>query len=210
MEQFEVAPLPRRRMTGAERRATILAAAIAEFSRVGFHGATTASIARAAACSEPTLYKHVRDKRALLLACLQETEDAVERELQRIIALPDALAEMTRFSTSSTEYRDMLRLRLLCTSLADDAEVRSFLQTAVDRMERRMTASIEKQRADGFDTLDEAGLATWLWLGLSFAAYEELALHGEEAFTGAVERRTRIFQRTLRTNAVNGPVTDDD
>lgn len=184
-------------MTGPERRATILRAAIDEFTRVGYHGATTAMIARTAGCSEPTLYKHVRDKRELLIACLQETEDRVERELQQVITMPDPVAEMGKLSLTSPHYRDMLRLRLLCTSLADDADVRTFLQTAADRMEQRMGAAIEHALANREPMLDDAPLATWLWIGLSFACYEELALHGEDAFSEGVRRRARVFTNTM-------------
>ena len=60
----------RRRLTADERRARILSAARTEFARAGYHGASTASIARAAGCSEPMLYKHFVGKQALFVVNL--------------------------------------------------------------------------------------------------------------------------------------------
>ncbi|MEO6866443.1 MAG: TetR/AcrR family transcriptional regulator, partial [Gaiellales bacterium] len=66
-----------RRLTGDERRAGILAAARAEFARVGYHGTSTATIARAAGCSEPMLYKHFVNKRALFCEVLESSPTSV-------------------------------------------------------------------------------------------------------------------------------------
>jgi len=58
---------------GERTRSRLIAAAAEAFSRRGFHGTTTAEIAAAAGCSEPTLFKHFGSKHALLVAALEET-----------------------------------------------------------------------------------------------------------------------------------------
>src|SRR5437588_12057183 len=60
----------RPRLTHDERHEMILAAAGAVFAKHGFHGASTAEIARLADCSEPMLYKHFASKQALFAAVL--------------------------------------------------------------------------------------------------------------------------------------------
>src|SRR3954452_10380970 len=60
------------RLTGEERRQTVLDAATRVFSRSSYRGATTAEIAREAGISEPILYRHFGSKRDLYLACLEE------------------------------------------------------------------------------------------------------------------------------------------
>ena len=60
------------RLTGEERRQTVLDAACRVFFATSYRGATTAQIAREAGISEPILYRHFGSKRDLYLACLEE------------------------------------------------------------------------------------------------------------------------------------------
>src|SRR6476660_3259234 len=64
------------RMTGDLRRELILAAAKRCFSRNGFAGTTTKSIAAAASISEGLLFKHFPTKSALYAAILAEACEA--------------------------------------------------------------------------------------------------------------------------------------
>jgi len=54
-----------------KRHQDILDAAIRLFNAEGYTGATTAKIAREARISEPTMYKHFKNKKDLFLACFQ-------------------------------------------------------------------------------------------------------------------------------------------
>jgi AcrR family transcriptional regulator len=58
-------PQPRRRLTGEQRRATILLAAKSVFGEAGYHETTTRDIAAAAGVSEALLYQHFPGKRQL-------------------------------------------------------------------------------------------------------------------------------------------------
>src|SRR5262249_30322134 len=60
------------RLTGEQRRQTVLDAACEVFFASSYRGATTAEIARRAGISEPILYRHFGSKRDLYLACLEE------------------------------------------------------------------------------------------------------------------------------------------
>jgi AcrR family transcriptional regulator len=77
----------------------IVAAARQRFSENGFHGTTTAEIARTAGIAEGTIYRYFRDKKELFLACV---EPAI-RELVR--------RETAVVRTSSP--REMLRNRMI-------------------------------------------------------------------------------------------------
>src|SRR5436190_2007155 len=57
----------RERMSAQERRLAIVKAALPLFARKGFAQTTTRELARAAAVSEPLLYKHFPSKEALYL-----------------------------------------------------------------------------------------------------------------------------------------------
>ena len=59
---------PAVRLPAAERRQSLLEAALPIFAAGSYRGVTTAEIARAAGVSEPVLYRHFPSKRALYLA----------------------------------------------------------------------------------------------------------------------------------------------
>ncbi len=62
-----------KRLPAAERREAILDAAMSVFGAASYAAATTAEIAAAAGVSEPILYRHFESKKALYIACLDES-----------------------------------------------------------------------------------------------------------------------------------------
>jgi AcrR family transcriptional regulator len=75
----------RERLTGAQRRAAILDAAIELFASRGFRGTTTREIAAAVGVTEPVLYQHFQTKRALYDAILDaRVKEIDERAVQQI------------------------------------------------------------------------------------------------------------------------------
>jgi AcrR family transcriptional regulator len=76
-----------RRLPAAERRRTIVRAALRVFSSASYASATTAEIAREAGVSEPVLYRHFSSKRALWLACLGAAWEETRHVLETKVAL---------------------------------------------------------------------------------------------------------------------------
>ncbi len=76
-----------RRLPAAERRRTIVRAALRVFSSTSYTGATTAEIAREAGVSEPVLYRHFASKRTLWVACLDVAWEETRKRLEGKIAL---------------------------------------------------------------------------------------------------------------------------
>jgi len=70
------------RQTAGERREEVLAAAVEEFARAGFHGASTDAIARRAGISQPYLFRLFGSKKELYLAgvrrCFRRTLEAMQ------------------------------------------------------------------------------------------------------------------------------------
>lgn len=77
----------------------ILTAARQLFGQSGFRGTTTADIARAAGIAEGTIYRYYRDKKELLIAC-------VEPAIQEIIRREKAVVR-------GSSPRQRLRLRMI-------------------------------------------------------------------------------------------------
>ena len=61
---------PKRRMSGDERRETVLVVAVAEFARTGLQGTSTERIAAGAGISHPYLFRLFGTKKELFLACV--------------------------------------------------------------------------------------------------------------------------------------------
>lgn len=164
----------RQRLTGSERRATILAAARHEFARAGFHGASTASIARAAGCSEPMLYKHFAGKHELFTAALREVSGIIESGFDDVIMAPgnllDAWLAFLPVTMCDPAYVEMLQLRKLAVTIVDKPEVHDLLAALQARHIARVRIAIERAKAEGVVRMDvDADHVAWTWTGLMLA-----------------------------------------
>jgi AcrR family transcriptional regulator len=135
-------PQPRRenaarstpRLTKAERKRQLLAHAKSLFVTQGYHATTTEKIAQAAGVSEPVLYRHFANKKALFLEVLEEIRAAtLQRWNAETASLTDplaklhAIADMYLGSTRehAVEYRIMHRTLVE----TDDEEIVTLLRS---------------------------------------------------------------------------------
>lgn len=189
-------------MSGAERRTGIIEAAVGEFARVGYQGATIARIAAAAGCSEPNLYKHFSDKRELLVACLQHTEDEVEARLDEIVAGEDRVRAFLDYVDGSDAYREMHLLRMLCCTLPDDAELIDHLRGGTERLLNRFSAGIERGKAAGTVASDaDADYVAWTWLAITLAACYATTIHGPGHYAKVMQVGRRMLVDALEIEA---------
>src|SRR5213082_1557965 len=87
------------RMRKAERKRQLLAHAKQLFMTLGYHNTTTEKIARAAGVSEPVLYRHFENKKALFLEVLHEIREAtLEKWHAEISRIKDPLAKLQALS----------------------------------------------------------------------------------------------------------------
>src|SRR5690348_1123386 len=83
------------RLTKAERKRQLLAHAKHLFVTQGYHATTTEKIAQAAGVTEPVLYRHFENKKALFLDVLEEVRAAtLERWRAETSSLTDPLAKL--------------------------------------------------------------------------------------------------------------------
>ena len=114
------------RLSAAERREQILAAALQEFARTGLHGTSTEDIARRAGISQPYLFRLFGTKKELFLAsverCLDETKEvfvdaaAGRQGAEALEAIGSAYLELI-------EDRTRLLGQLQAYAACDDADV---------------------------------------------------------------------------------------
>src|SRR4051812_47518123 len=72
-------PSHTRRRSSDERREHVIAAAVAEFARHGYHGASTGAIAKRAGISQPYIYALFPSKQDLFLATNQHVTERIRR-----------------------------------------------------------------------------------------------------------------------------------
>jgi AcrR family transcriptional regulator len=96
-------------------RASLFAAALAEFAKVGFDRASVAEIARAAGVSRPTFYFHFPTKEHVLLELQWHKELELVQRLEGcatlrelLAALPDALEDVLHSIQGPRVARDMI------------------------------------------------------------------------------------------------------
>jgi AcrR family transcriptional regulator len=106
------------RQTAGERREDVLVAAVEEFARAGYHGASTDAIARRAGISQPYLFRLFGSKKELYLAavrrCFRRTLEALQGAAEGLRG-PEAMRAM------GDAYYELL--------LTDPAMLQSQLQT---------------------------------------------------------------------------------
>src|SRR5262245_30063322 len=151
---MSVLPKPRRSYLRADaRRAQILDVAKSVFARRGYHDANVADICQAAHIGRGTLYQYFDNKRAVMLALIEEIEERVARVLderppvRRIPGADKAPVEMI-----VAFCRQRLR-QVLDAVFVDEATLRLILREArgldggLDRMiagiDRRLSKAIE-------------------------------------------------------------------
>lgn len=165
---------PRERLTADERRARILAAARTEFARAGYHGASTASIARLAGCSEPMLYKHFASKQALFSAVLEQVTLVIEERFEELLAAPGDLVENMRTSLphvmQDSAYVEALQLRKLAVTIVHEPSVRELLRRLHERHLARVRGAVDRAKQEGHVRPDvDPDDVAWTWTGLMLA-----------------------------------------
>jgi len=146
-------------MTGDLRRQLILAAAKRCFSRHGFAGTTTKSVAAAAAISEGLLFKHFPSKAALYAEILAEECEA-DPDLAHLLGQEPStgtLVELVKGMVGhflqirdAPDEQEAQRVRLMATSHLDDGEFARLLYVKVgDLIAPVFTASLDRAVAAG-------------------------------------------------------------
>ena len=86
----------------AQKHRSILDAAIDAFTSRGFDGTSMDDLARAAAVSKPTIYKHFGDKegvfRAAILATIEDTAAQTQAQLAALAATNDLARDLRAFA----------------------------------------------------------------------------------------------------------------
>lgn len=130
-------------MSAAERRESVIRAAIKEFARGGYVGTSTAAIAARAGISQPYLFRLFPDKRALFLAAaIRCTEDIRQRFAEVSEGLPpqeahDAMADAYADLVADRDWLLLQMQMYVAAGIAEESGDREFgaqLRTAWENL----------------------------------------------------------------------------
>ena len=167
----------RPRLPAEERRAAVLDTACRVFGRCSYRGATTAEIAREAGVTEPILYRHFDSKRALYLACVDETWERIRVAWDDAVAREDDpgnwLPGMGRAFVAFKEHQAALA-NLWAQALAeagDEPELRRHLRRHVrDVHEYVAGVVVRAQKAGAVPRDRDAEAEAWIFLAVGLLA----------------------------------------
>jgi AcrR family transcriptional regulator len=135
----------RRRLTAAERREDVLAAAIGEFGITGYHGTSTETIAERAGISQPYLFRLYGTKKDLFLACVDRAFDRTVQVFRDAVEHPPPDCATPRQAMGNA-YVEMLGDRELVLfqhqtyAAADDEDVRAVARRRFEELVDELAA----------------------------------------------------------------------
>src|SRR5438132_3940973 len=173
---------PARRLPQADRKRELLTHAKQLFLTLGYHATTTEKIAEAAGVTEPVLYRHFDDKKALFLEVLRDIRETTLIRWQEEIA--HHADPLTKLQAIAGVYLGSTRdhapeFRVLHRSLVEtqDADVAAFLRTFYLDCETRLPQMItEGQQARLFREGLDPRVGAWELIRTALAYTSTLTL----------------------------------
>ncbi|WP_375194256.1 TetR/AcrR family transcriptional regulator [Sphingobium sp.] len=148
--------MPAPRLSGADRRTSIIAAAKAVFARYGLEGARTQQIAQAAGVSEALIFRHFATKTHIYRAVLREViadQNATFSAMGAVEASTEGLLEIVRrlvdHAMKGADAENVAGMRMVVGSLAGDGGYarliyRRALRLSLPALERALAAAREE------------------------------------------------------------------
>jgi TetR/AcrR family transcriptional regulator len=195
----------RPRLRAEERRAALLDSACTVFSRGSYRGTTTAELAAAAGVTEPILYRHFESKRALYLACLEETWGTVQALWEGAVAAePDSglwISAMGRAFLEAEAERPVIS-NLWVQALAEateDAEIARYMRRHMTEV-RDYAADVVRraQDAGGVPVDRDPDAEAWIFISLGLLSMADWSLGGLLADEWTAIRASRVRWLTGR------------
>lgn len=143
--------MTRKRISGAERRTLILAAARRVFSQYGYEGAKTLQIAREAKVSEALVYRHFPSKLALYRAVMRQVFNEQDNHFQLLGLQETSAAGLVRTLKNyflsvlaEGENEEEQRFRMTLASLAGDGNFASLIYRRAQRLNVKLVQETHK------------------------------------------------------------------
>lgn len=212
----EITALPKRaaKQPAQERKRLIVEGADSVFADLGFAGADTTVLARAAGVSAPALYRYFPSKKALFLATLKRAGPRLAGIWGRAVhEVEDPLQAIWSFGLGYYDHVQShspvmkLWFQALCES--DDPEIQAVLKNNFTSLVDLLQENLERGKREGLVGSDvDTRIAAWhfMSIGLTFDLINLLGLE-HELDRGKVEHWGRLYLKSIRRE-IDEPVDD--
>ena len=195
------------RLLAVDRRRQLLEVAADLFARHGFHGTTTAELAKSAGVTEPILYRHFASKLDLFITLIDEIGDRVIGRWKRgLEAVSEPIDRLGIFVGESPDAHPHMssQFRILLgaiTASACDPAILSAVRRQMSRLHGFVVTEVKDLQERNVVRVNEpAGSLAWLIIEIALGRD---ILHrsaiGARISEGSAEDRKRLLQRLLRS-----------
>lgn len=149
------------------RKEQIVRAALGIIGKDGIQGLTTSGIAKAVGISEANIYRHFKNKDAILTATVEDLEDTISNILKAVTTkdIPplDMLAQIFKLHLSHIQENKGVPRLVFSSELHFRQDLRDKLASLIDRYLKMLTGILDEGVEDGSvksatDTAAMAGL----------------------------------------------------
>jgi len=197
-----------------ERKRLIVEGAEGVFADLGFAGADTRALARAAGVSAPALYRYFPSKKDLYLATLKRAGPRLAAIWGRVAGdVADPLAAIWNFGLGYYDdvqsHSPLVKLWFLALCESDDPEVRAVLRESFTSFADQLQTNLERGKRDGLVGSDvDTRIAAWDFasIGLTLDVMNLLGLD-HELDRGKVEHWGRLYFKSIGRDS--GESVDD-
>jgi len=149
------------------RKEQIVRAALGIIGQDGIQGLTTSGIAREVGISEANIYRHFKNKDAILTATVEDLEDTISNILKAVISRDispiDKLAQIFKLHLSHIQENKGVPRLVFSSELHFRQDLRDSLASLIDRYLKMLTGILDEGVEDGSvksatDTAAMAGL----------------------------------------------------
>lgn len=191
-----------------ERKRLILEGAEEVFGDLGFAGADTTKIARAAGVSAPALYRYFPSKKELFLATLKQAGPRLAGIFSETAEqAADPLDAIWQFGLGYYDrvqaHAPVMKLWFQALSEVDDEETRDVLRRNFTSLVDGLQANLDEARRRGLVAAGvDTRVAAWhfMAIGFTFELLHALGIDGE-LDRGKVEDWGRLYIKSIRREA---------
>ena len=175
------------RLPAAKRKTQLLDTAATVFAGMGYHGTTTAELAKAAGVSEPIIYRHFKSKKGLFIELIERTgQDTLGVWKKNLVDLTDPAERLRKLLASNpmVEAKAQVRYRVIVQAMTEtqDPEITAALQGHIHKLHAFIAQELlAAQDAGVAKAAFSAELVAWLLIhiALGYGTLTSLGVPGQ-------------------------------
>lgn len=178
------------RLPAAKRKSQLLDTAATVFASMGYHGTTTAELAKAAGVSEPIIYRHFESKKNLFIELIERTGDDTLAQWKEALAdlehPTDVAGRLGRLLAGNpmVDKKAAVRYRVIVQAMteAQDPDITKALQSHILKLHGFVMRELQAAQDAGVaNTSFSAELTAWalIHIALGYGTLTAVGVPGQ-------------------------------